>query len=247
MKAQTRREPWTFTEIFFLVALLFWSSAGLIFTLGRLTPASIGHFLPAGNLRDFVDLCIMSGDTILILLAFINTHLHAARQWTGGVARRWAFTIVSCAYIIETIGTITGIPFGDYHYVPDKFGPMIAYVPLTIPLAWHVIVTNALFLVRAVAPHVGATMEALAAGLICMFYDFILEPFATIVKGYWIWGNGSVPLLNYVSWFVLSALLVRAFAPTLSTRFRFDPRPLIILVLTVLIFLAGEAAARFYR
>jgi uncharacterized membrane protein len=241
-----RREPWTFTESFFFGAFIFWSVAGLIFTFGRLTPATIGHWLPSGNLRDFVDLCIINGDTILILLAFFNTHLHAARQWTDGVARRWAFTILSCAYLIETVGTLTGIPFGDYHYT-DRFGPVLGYVPLTIPLAWHVIVTNALFLVRAVAPHVSATIEALIAGLICMLYDVVLEPFATTVKDYWTWNDGSVPFLNYVSWFVLSTLLIRLFVPTLSTRFRFDPRPLVILAFTVLIFIAGELARMFYR
>jgi len=31
------------------------------------------------------------------------------------------------------------------------------------------------------------------------------------------------------------------FSPTISTRYRFDPRPFLILFLTVLIFFAGEA------
>jgi hypothetical protein len=56
-----------------------------------------------------------------------------------------------------------------------------------------------------------------------------------------------VPILNYVSWFVLSAVLVRLFAPTLSSRFRFDIRPWVIVGCTVLIFLTGEFALRFYR
>jgi len=246
------REPWTFTEYFFFGAFLFWSVAGLIFTFGRLTPASVGEWPLPDDLRNFIDLCIYCGDPILIVLAFANTHLHASRQWTGGVARRWAVTIVLCAFVIETAGTLTGIPFGDYHYT-DKFGPTIwpgstlFTVPLTIPLAWHVIITNALFIVRAVAPNISGLVEALAAGLICMIYDVILEPFATTVKGYWLWANGTVPLINYVAWFVLSALLMRVFAPTLSTRFRYDIRPLSILALTVLIFLAGELASWWYR
>jgi len=246
------RVPWTPTDWFFLGVFLFWSLLGLIFTFAHLTPTTFGRLHLPPDLETFVDLCIENGDPILIILAFFNTHLHAARQWTGGVARRWAFIILLCAYLIETAGTLTSIPFGDYRYT-DKFGPSIwpgptlLTVPITIPLAWHVIITNALFIVRAAAPHLSRLGEALAAGAICTAYDFILEPFATRVKGYWIWNNGSVPLLNYVSWFVLSALLVWFFAPTLSTRFRRDPRPWIILASTVLIFLAGEFAMRFYR
>jgi hypothetical protein len=67
------------------------------------------------------------------------------------------------------------------------------------------------------------------------------------VKGYWVWADGSVPALNYIAWFVLSALLIRLFAPTVSSRYRFDIRPISILAFTVLIFLAGEFATRFYR
>ena len=118
---------------------------------------------------------------------------------------------------------------------------MLGLVPLTIPLAWHVVVTNALFLVRALAPHVSRLAEAALAGLLCTLYDFILEPFATTVKGYWIWREGAIPPLNYIAWFVLSALLIRLFSPTISNRYRLDPRPFVILGLTIAIFLAGES------
>jgi putative membrane protein len=257
MIPRTRRQivkftPWTFTESFFFAAFLFWSAAGLIFTFTRLTPAEIGRWHLPPMLENFIDLCIYNGDPILIILAFFNTHLHAARQWTAGVARRWAFTILLCSYLFETVGTLTSLPFGDYHYT-DKFGPSVwpgsslLTVPITIPIAWHVIITNALFLVRAVAPHLSGFAEALTAGAICTAYDFILEPFATQIKGYWIWAEGSVPLINYIAWFVLSALLIKLFAPTLSSRFRYDIRPATVIACTVLIFLAGEFATRLYR
>jgi hypothetical protein len=43
---------------------------------------------------------------------------------------------------------------------------------------------------------------------------------------------------------VISGLLIRFFAPTAATRFRLDPRPWLVLGLTLLIFLAGRG---FYR
>ena len=84
-------------------------------------------------------------------------------------------------------------------------------------------------------------MEAGLVGFACTLYDMVLEPFATTIKHYWVWTAGEVPPINYASWFILSALLAGLFAPTISTRYRFDPRPLLILLLTVLIFVAGES------
>jgi len=240
MKPKAKDNPWNFVEKTALAAFVIWTAAGLIFTIEGISPDTVAHWPVPGWLGQFVDFCLQTGDPILILLAFANTHLHAARQWTPVIARRWGLIVLICAFGIETCGTITGFPFGEYHYIPNQFGPMLGIVPLTIPLAWHVVVTNALFVVRAVAPYASRLTEAALAGLLCMAYDFILEPFATTVKHYWIWTGGTIPPLNYVAWFVLSGLLVRLFAPTLSSRFRLDPRPVLILSLTILIFVAGE-------
>jgi uncharacterized membrane protein len=238
-KAKPLREPWTVLDFIALAAFLIWSAAGLYFTTNHITADGIAKWQLPDPLRDFVDWCLSNGDPILILLAFINTHLHAARQWSDGAARRWAAIVLVFAFGVETVGAKTGIPFGDYHYT-TQFGPMLWLVPLSIPLAWHVVVTNALFIIRSLAPHASQLTEAIVVGVICTLYDFILEPFATTVKHYWVWADKSIPPINYVAWFILSALLVRIFSPTLSNRFRFDPRPLLILALTVAIFIAGE-------
>jgi putative membrane protein len=47
--------------------------------------------------------------------------------------------------------------------------------------------------------------------LLATFFDWILEPVA-IKLGFWSWlGDGSVPFFNYVSWFIISALLLFIF------------------------------------
>jgi uncharacterized membrane protein len=230
---------WNSVDIVMFVAFLIWCAAGLTFTVEHIMPSKIAGWPISDQLKTFVKLCLVWGDPILILLAFANTHLHAARQWSAGVARRWAAIVVVLAFGIETFGTATGFPFGSYKYT-DGFGPVLYLVPVTIPLAWHVVVTNALFLVRMVGPHLSRLIEALFVGVICTTYDFILEPFATTVKHYWTWAGGTVPPLNYVAWFVISAALAYLFAPTLSMRYRWDVRPLLILALTVAIFIAGQ-------
>jgi len=233
-------KKWNRLEKAFFGAFLFWSVMGLIFTIGHITPGNVAGWTIPAWLRQFIQLCLQYGDPLLILLAFANTHLHAARQWSPKVARRWGLMVVACSFGVETLGALTGFPFGVYHYT-DRFGPLLGVVPMTIPLAWHVVVTNALFVVRMAAPYLGRLKEAALGALLCTGYDFILEPFATTVKRYWIWSSG-IPLSNFVAWFVISGLLLWFLAPTHETRFRRDPRPWVVLGVTVLIFLAGRWA-----
>jgi len=232
---------WSRWEKVVLGAFLFWSAAGLIFTFGHITALTVMRWPIPVWLIQFVQFCLRTGDPILILLAFANTHLHAARQWTPSVARRWGLIVIGASFAVETLGACTGFPFGAYHYT-DRFGPLLGVVPMTIPLAWHVVVTNALLLVRRAAPHLPRMGEVALTALLCTIYDFILEPFATTVKGYWIWSGGIIPVQNFAAWFVISGLLVWFFAPTSATRFRNDPRPWLVLGITVLIFVAGRWA-----
>jgi uncharacterized membrane protein len=231
---------WSSLEQALFAAFIFWSVAGLIFTLGQMTSEKVaGWSVPLG-LVPFVQFCIAQGDPILIFLAFANTHVLASREWTPHVARRWGLMLVVSALAIETVGVLTGLPFGDYRYT-GRFGPMIGLVPLTIPLAWQVVVTNALFLVRSTVAPSSRGVEAMLTGLICTVYDFILEPFATgPSKQYWLWNGGHIPQKNYVAWFVLSGALAWIFAPTVLSRFPRDPRPAVILGMTLLIFLSGR-------
>jgi uncharacterized membrane protein len=227
-------------EKFALAAFLVWSAAGLFFIVERITPLSLVPGSGPPWLVTFVNGCQEYGDIVLILLAFINTHLHAVRQWSAGIARRWAAIVIVCAFCVESFGAITSFPFGNYQY-SDRFGPLLGVVPVTIPFAWHIVVTNALFVIRAVLPNCPRTLEAVLTGLISAAYDYVLEPFATTVKGYWKWSGNSVPPINYLAWFVISGALALIFAPILSSRYRADPRPWLVLMITVLIFLAGRA------
>ncbi len=222
-----------------LGAFLFWCACGLAFTLGRIGLATVAGWNLPDALRHFVEFCVAIGDPALIVLAFANTHLLAARHWGPAEARRWALWVIALSLAVETCGALTGFPFGRYAYT-DRFGPEIGVVPLTIPLAWHVVLTNALLLVRAAAPHLPRSGEAAAVGLIATFYDAVLEPFAVRVKGYWAWqATGAVPLQNYAAWFVISALLTLTFSAATTQRGTRDARPAILLGATLLLFVAG--------
>ena len=233
-------KQWNRVETGFMIAFIVWAAIGLVFTALKITPGTIDHGTLPQWLKSFVEACLGYGDPALILLAFANTHLHAARQWGAPLARRWGCIVVVAALMIETMGVATGFPFGSYLYT-DRFGPLVGLVPFTIPLAWHVVVTNSLFLARWMVSLNERTLTALLTGLACALYDVVLEPFATQVKGYWFWRDGNIPpLQNYVAWFAVGFILTHLCAPKAITRFGNDLRPALILGATLLIFLAGR-------
>jgi putative membrane protein len=118
----------------------------------------------------------------------------------------------------EIIGVNTGLLFGEYQYGP-VFGPKLFGVPLLIGLNWFVIVfcSGALLtqsvdlLQRKLNIHLTAPISTLfiilGGAAIATFFDFILEPVA-VKLGFWSWNNGRIPLFNYVSWFMISAILL---------------------------------------
>ncbi len=114
-------KAWSKIEKIAFAAFLFWSAAGLIFTILRIMPTDVFRWPVPDWLANFVYLCFETGDAILILLAFANTHLNAARQWTPAVARRWVLVVCASAFAVETLGAATGFPFGSYNYSPGMW------------------------------------------------------------------------------------------------------------------------------
>jgi uncharacterized membrane protein len=231
-----------------LGAFLFWFACGFIFTLGRIGPGTVETWALPSWLRAFIEFCLAFGDPALILLAFANTHLLAARHWGSAPARRWALIVVLLSFAVETCGALTGFPFGHYFYT-NAFGPRLGVVPLTIPLAWHVVLTNVLFMVRTLGPNLPRWLEAALVGLGAELYDMALEPFATAVKEYWKWTDSPesyAPAQNYLAWFVIGTLLALVFAPATTRRAVRDWRPTIILGTTVILFIAGACRGGAY-
>jgi putative membrane protein len=124
--------------------------------------------------------------------------------------------------VTEMIGVHTGILFGNYAY-GTILGPSVNDVPLLIGVNWFVtmIISSA-----AAAALLGFPGDALVhqntprsvrfgwlpllgAGIATVF-DWIMEPIA-VQLGFWSWsGDGSIPLLNYACWFIISFLLILA-------------------------------------
>lgn len=136
--------------------------------------------------------------------------------------------VVACfvvGFTVEYIGVNHQLLFGEYEYL-NAMGEQWQRVPLVIGVNWFIMmyccgVSIQLFLNRMwnklkdadqpVRKNVGFIAVILDAALLATFFDWVMEPVA-VKLGWWKWlGDGSIPLLNYISWFGISALLLLLF------------------------------------
>lgn len=126
---------------------------------------------------------------------------------------------------VEIIGVNTGVLFGSYSY-GDVLGPGFYNVPVLIGINWFIIIycsgiaihTLLMKAIRRVAADTGKTPMTLKAlsvivdgATLAVFFDWLMEPVA-IKLGFWTWnGDGNIPLFNYLSWFLVSLLLLTLF------------------------------------
>jgi putative membrane protein len=72
--------------------------------------------------------------------------------------------------------------------------------------------------INRVAADTGKTPMALKAlsviidgATLAVFFDWLMEPVA-VKLGYWSWnGDGSIPMFNYICWFIVSIVLLTVF------------------------------------
>ena len=126
----------------------------------------------------------------------------------------------------ELIGVNTSLLFGSYAY-GNVLGPSYSDVPFMIGVNWFIIIyccgiSVSMLLEKAsakLAEMTGAPSKALKVfsvmsdgAMLAVFFDWVMEP-AAVKLGYWQWlGDGSIPFYNYLTWFILSAVLMAAFA-----------------------------------
>lgn len=137
----------------------------------------------------------------------------------------FSLTAFVVGFLAEVIGVNTGLLFGDYAY-GKVLGVKWLQVPLLIGLNWFVIIyccgvsTHTLLMkvIKKVAsqeqqpPMALKVLSVIADGAtLAVIFDWMMEPVA-VKLGFWEWnGDGSIPLYNYLCWFVISLALLTLF------------------------------------
>lgn len=171
-----------------------WFTVGLVVTSAR-------ERFPVGPWADL---------TFLILgAAFLFFHSLTTRP--TGVCILLFLWIALFSGIVETIGTLTGIPFGHYTYT-DYFGfRLLGILPLAIPLAWYIVIWPLHLLVRSsLAGRSSVWLVPLGVALLATWTDVVIEPVA-VHREYWVWEGGGVyhgvPWLNFFGWFITAFII----------------------------------------
>jgi len=104
---------------------------------------------------------------------------------------------------IEVAGVHTGAVFGEYAY-GATLGFKLWEVPLAIGLNWAVLIyTTGLLSDRLKVPKV---IRAIIGALLMVVLDYLIEPVA-IKFDFWSWSLESIPIKNYIAWFIVSLAL----------------------------------------
>jgi putative membrane protein len=168
------------------------------------------------------DLIIASTPIHLLLMAALIFYTHPT---PNGNILFFFLVCITGGYLVEYIGIHTSILFGNYKY-GDVLGPKLAEVPLIIGINWFIIMYMCgicmSMMLQSLRKKAGEQVAnpsrflklislVVDGATLAVFMDWLIEP-AAIKLGYWYWlGNGDIPVLNYISWFVVSLLFLLVF------------------------------------
>lgn len=202
----------------------------------------IGHLFPAIR-----PLMLAMTPVVLAVCGLVVTAV-ALRDGGWRVAL-WAIGTYVVTFALEAAGVATGAIFGPYGY-GGSLGPKILDVPVVIGFNWMLVVLGGVNLagIIGIGRAVGGRTDddgpcpicvALAAGAACVVLDVPLEPVAARLD-YWTFYTPTVPLQNYIAWFLIAALSAFSYS---TQRCRVRTRLPAAYLLIQLAFFVGLALA----
>lgn len=117
--------------------------------------------------------------------------------------------VLPLAWLVERVGSTTGIPFGAYHYT-EALAPLLGGVPLIIPVAWLMMLPAAWGVAAAITGAQSGWRFVAVSAAAFTAWDFFLDP-QMVHWGYWVWhepgGYFGIPWVNFSGWLLASALI----------------------------------------
>jgi putative membrane protein len=161
-------------------------------------------------------------------LAFLM-FFHKPFSWNFALS---IFAVGLMGWLVEAVGTNTGVIFGGYEYGPS-LGPKVFATPLAMIVNWMISVYLITMILHTKIVNIWRL--GFAGALLMVIYDILLEPVA-IRLDMWSWETGTPPLQNYIAWFVISFPLVMLLGK--SVRNSENPLSLLLFVCQLLFFVA---------
>ncbi|MCK9324633.1 MAG: carotenoid biosynthesis protein [Bacteroidales bacterium] len=140
-------------------------------------------------------------------------------------------------FFVEVAGVNTGILFGGYAY-DGGMGPELFNTPIVMGIVWLIMVYMGVAVVQRYTLH--PLYLPILTGVLLTVYDFLMEPVAMWL-GMWQWEGGSVPLMNYITWFIVSVALA-ALYPLLKIRISNRVAPILFLAFMIFFLILNGVA-----
>ena len=139
------------------------------------------------------------------------------------------FLLSIFSMIIESIGVITGFPYGSFDY-GTRLGTKIGVIPWTVSFGWVPLVIASWSIAKEQFKKKYAIIKQILLGTaILVVFDLVLDPGA-VKLGFWEWGvRGAyygIPFTNYLGW-VLSGIIGLSIIALLMKNHKHDDKYLI--------------------
>ncbi|MDB4927371.1 carotenoid biosynthesis protein [Mucilaginibacter sp.] len=140
---------------------------------------------------------------LLMMLILVFTH----NRFNTKFALFFAFIFI-IGFAVEWIGVHTRMIFGNYVY-GDVLGLKFDAVPLIIGVNWFLLIysTGVLLQQSRIKP---VWVRVPVGALILVLLDAVIEPVA-VKFNYWHWAGNTIPITNYVCWFIIGLVLLSIF------------------------------------
>jgi putative membrane protein len=132
----------------------------------------------------------------------------AAHRRPGKNFLQFISLVAVSGLVVEWIGIHTGLLFGNYVY-GTTLGPKVSGVPLIMGVNWFLLIySTSVFMQRSKIRN--ARARIVAGAVVLTLLDVLIEPSA-LKLNYWTWLGSEIPDLNYICWFLFSALFLFVF------------------------------------
>ena len=156
-----------------------------------------GFFGVLSDQKDF----FLSTSPFAILISFILLLLNYNTRQKGFATA--LISIIIIGFLVEFLGVNYDLFFGSYEY-GNNLGYKIGGVPIIMSVNWLVLIFLTGSFTEKIIPN-SLPLKVIFASLLMVFIDIFLEICAPKLD-YWKFNEEIVPMSNYNSWFIISAI-----------------------------------------